>query len=146
MPGTVYDTSVFIAYQPREFPASFLVSAVVIQELAAGATDKSILQELNRLRLLHEKAGTLLVPDGMDWWEAGRVLYALLHGLKSQAGGMTPRLPNEEKQRLIRDVLIARTVKRAGATLVTNNVKDFARIKRFCAIKVVSGADYFGQI
>ena len=144
MPGVVFDTSVFIAYQPRKFPPGFLMSAVVIQELAAGAIDKSVVQELNAIRQRREKEGTLLVPTSEDWWEAGRVLYALLRGLKSQSGGKTPRLPAEEKHRLIRDVLIARTVKRAGARLVTDNRKDFARIKRFCNIKLVSGADYFG--
>ena len=65
-------------------------------------------------RIGHEKKGTLLVPSGEDWWLAGKVLNSLLRGLKSKAGGKTPRLPADEKQRIIRDVLIARTAKRAG--------------------------------
>jgi hypothetical protein len=40
MPGVTYDTSIFIAYKPATFPAGFLMSAIVIQELAAGAADK----------------------------------------------------------------------------------------------------------
>jgi predicted nucleic acid-binding protein len=143
MSGVTYDTSVFIAYRPATFPAGFLMSAVVIQELAAGALDKSRLQQLDVVRLKYEKVGRLLVPTGEDWWLAGKVLNSLLRGLKSKRGGLTPKLPAAEKQRIIRDVLIARTVRRAGALLVTDNVGDFKLIGRFCAVRVAPGKQYF---
>ena len=44
----------------------------------------------------------------------------------------------------MRDVMIAVTVKRAGALLVTENVKDFERIADYCAVKFMSGREYFG--
>lgn len=144
MPGVTFDTSVFIAYQPAVFPAGFLLSAVVVQELAAGALDKSGLQELDASRRKYEKMGRLLVPTGEDWWLAGKVLNSLLRGLKSKSGGLTPKLPAAEKQRIIRDVLIARTARRAGALLVTDNVSDFKLINRFCAVRVAPGRQYFG--
>jgi predicted nucleic acid-binding protein len=143
MPGVIYDTSVFIAYKPATFPAGFYMSAIVIQELAAGAEDKSDLQELNALRLDYEMQGRLLVPTGEDWWLAGKVLNSLLRGLKSRQGGLTPKLPAAEKQRIIRDVLIARTARRAGALLVTDNLKDFKLIARFCAVRATAGRQYF---
>ena len=145
MPGVTYDTSVFIAYKPVVFPAGFLMSAIVIQELAAGAKDKSDLQELDGLRRDYEKQGRLLVPTGEDWWLAGKILNSLLRGLKSRRGGLTPKLPAAEKQRIIRDVLIARTVRRAGALLVTDNVSDFKLIARFCATRTVTGRKFFGR-
>ena len=145
MPGVTYDTSVFIAYNPVVFPAGFLMSAIVIQELAAGAKDKSDLQELDSLRRDYEKQGRLLVPTGEDWWLAGKILNSLLRGLKSRRGGLTPKLPAAEKQRIIRDVLIARTVRRAGALLVTDNVSDFKLIARFCAARTVMGRKFFGR-
>lgn len=145
MPGVVYDTSVFIAYKPVSFPAGFFMSAVVIQELAAGAKDKSDLQELDGLRRDYETQGRLLVPTGEDWWLAGKVLNSLLRGLKSKRRGLTPKLPAAEKQRIIRDVLIARTVRRAGALLVTDNVSDFKLINRFCAVRVAPGRQYFNR-
>lgn len=74
MPGVVFDTSVFIAYRPAVFPAGFLLSAVVLQELAAGAHDKSRLQQLDAVRQKYEKEGRFLVPTGEDWWLAGKVL------------------------------------------------------------------------
>jgi predicted nucleic acid-binding protein len=121
----------------------FARSAVVIQELAAGTLDKSRLQGLDVLRRAHEKEGTLLVPTGEDWWLAGKLLNSFLRGLKSRSRGRTPQLPAGEKQRIIRDVLIARTVRRANALLVTDNAKDFSAIGRFCAVRTVGAADYF---
>ncbi|HWQ35681.1 MAG TPA: type II toxin-antitoxin system VapC family toxin [Blastocatellia bacterium] len=145
MARVVYDTSIFISYKPATFPAGFLMSAVVLQELTAGANDKSDVQKWGASRRAHEKAGTLLVPNGEDWWPAGKILNALLRGLKSQSGGQTPKLPYQEKQRIIRDVLIARTVHRAGALLVTNNLDDFRKIRRFCSVRISAGKEFFSR-
>jgi len=143
MSRVTYDTSIFIAYKPAELPAGFLMSAVVLQELTAGAIDKSDVQRWDASRRAHEKEGTLLVPTGEDWWLAGKVLNSLLRGLKSRSGGLTPKLPAAEKQRIIRDVLIARTARRTGALLVTDNLKDFKLIARFCAVRAMAGRQYF---
>jgi hypothetical protein len=93
----------------------------------------------------HEKEGTLLVPNGEDWWLAGKALNSLLRGLKSRSGGRTPRLPSAEIQRIVRDVLIARTARRAGALLVTDNIRDFERIKPFCNVRLRRGSEYFAR-
>jgi predicted nucleic acid-binding protein len=143
MPIATYDTSIFIAYKPAALPAGFRMSAVVIQELTAGSVDKSEVQRWQAAMSAHEKEGTLLVPMGEDWWLAGKVLNSLLRGLKSKAGGFTPRVPKAEQQRIIRDVLIARTARRAGALVVTDNTADFEKIRRFCAVRTVRGSDYF---
>jgi predicted nucleic acid-binding protein len=147
MPKVVFDTSIFIAYQPKpaDYPAGFRMSAVVLQEMTAGAPDKTEVQAWNAVRLQHEKADALLIPTGEDWWLAGKVLNSLLRGLKSKAKGKTPKLPPAEKQRIIRDVLIARTARREGALLVTNNVADFKLIQSFCNVRVTSGKEYFGH-
>jgi len=54
MPPVTFDTSVFIAYKPAALPAGFRMSVVVIQELTAGALDKSEVQYWNASRLRHE--------------------------------------------------------------------------------------------
>ena len=145
MPNVLFDTSIFIAYKPMKPPAGFLMSAVVIQELAAGAADNSILQGLNASRLAYERNGKLVVPMSEDWWLAGKVLYSLFRGLKSKSTRRTLRIGKFEQQRIIRDVLIARSARRENALLVTNNVSDFIKIKQFCNVKFVSGRDYFGR-
>lgn len=144
MPGVTYDTSIFISYKPTSLPAGFRMSAVVLQELTAGSVDDSEVRRWGVARRDLEREGTLLIPTGEDWWMAGKVLNSLLRGLKSRSGGLTPRLPPSEIQRIIRDVLIARTARAAGALVVTDNISDFKKIQRFCAVRLVSGREYFG--
>ena len=141
----VFDTSVWIAYQPATLPPNFLMSAVVLQEMTAGAVDKANLKKWETTWRLFEKEGRLLVPTGEDWFLAGKILNALLRGLKSSTKGFTPKMHPDDKQRIIRDVLIARTAHRAGATIVTDNIADFEMIRRFCRVKIVSGGEYFEQ-
>ena len=91
------------------------------------------------------KDGRLLVPDRDDWIEAGKILNNLLREQGSARGGKTPKLHPAEKQRIVRDVLIARCAKRAGATLITDNQKDFAAIRRYCNVRIRSGRSFFSS-
>jgi len=121
------------------------MSVVVLQELIAGAVDNTVVKKYEAAGKKYQQEGTLLVPTADDWLMAGRILNALLRGKKSKHRGKTPRLPDHEKQRIIRDVLIARSVKRIGATLVTNNLKDFNEIHRFCSLRIKSGNEFFSS-
>jgi hypothetical protein len=82
-----------------------------------------------------------IAPDGEDWWFAGKVLNALYRGLRSHRRGPTPAIPKEEQQRLLRDVLIARSARRINASVVTYNAADFEKIRRFCNVRVVEPAE-----
>ena len=145
MAPVVFDTNIWIAYQPQTFPRGVHMSVVVLQELLAGAVDATDVKKQEAAKKQYEREGKLLVPTADDWIEAGKVLNSLLRGLKSKAGGKTPRLHHQEKHRIIRDVLIARTVKRVGGLLVTDNTRDFKMIKQFCNVRIQSGREYFGQ-
>ena len=139
-----YDTSIFISYKSTRFPADFLMSAVVVQEMTTGASDR---REVAVWRVFgdgHERAGSLLVPTGVEWWQTGKILNSLMRGERHKGSGKIPKLPPDEKNRLVRDILIAVTVKRAGALLVTENVKDFERIRRYCKVRIASGRKHFG--
>jgi predicted nucleic acid-binding protein len=127
MPIVTYDTCIYISRQPSSFPKGFRMTAIVLQELTAGAADDSTVKLWNDARRLHERAGTLLVPDGEDWWMAGKVLNSLLRGLRSTNKGKIPKISAGEKQRIIRDVLIARVAKRSNTAIVTDNVRDLRR-------------------
>ncbi|MCW5971385.1 MAG: type II toxin-antitoxin system VapC family toxin [Blastocatellales bacterium] len=141
----VFDTSVLISYRPKALPSNALLSAVVLQEMTAGAADKSNLKKWETTWRVFEKEGKLLVPTGEDWFLAGKILSSLLRGLKSSTKGFTPKLHPDDKQRIIRDVLIARTARRAGALVVTDNLSDFEMIARFCPVRIVSGSEYFRE-
>ncbi len=81
-----------------------------MQELAVGAVDDAELKRLNGARLAYEKENRFLAPNGGDWWLAGKVLNSLLRGLKKKSGGLTPKLSDSEKHRIISDVLIGVTL------------------------------------
>jgi len=143
MPKVTYDSDVFMKRKPRSLPQGFYMSAVVLEELAAGARDGSVLKELGAALKNYEKADRLLVPTAEDWYLAGKVIYALQQGAKSKKTGDKPPLPPEVRCRIINDVLIARTAKRAGVTVVTYNVRHFEQIKRYSAVRLINAVGYF---
>ena len=145
MAKVTYDANIYIEYKPRSFPHGVYLSAVVLQELVAGASDSSAIQEFERLRQEYRKADKLLVPNEEDWWHAGLVLNGLQRGRRSKKTGKIPRMTVGERHRIINDVLIARTAKRAGVTVVTDNINDFEKIRNFCDVKVISGSEYFSN-
>jgi predicted nucleic acid-binding protein len=142
LPRVTFDTNVFIRYRPK-FSGDFFLSAVVIQELTAGAADDAVVRSYKAALDQHQAAGKLLVPTGEDWWQAGKILNAMHRGLKSRRAGRTSAIPKEEQQRILRDVLIARTAKRANVAVVTENVSDFLRIQRYCDVRILRPEDYF---
>ncbi|BAU11463.1 hypothetical protein LEP3755_19570 [Leptolyngbya sp. NIES-3755] len=145
MPRVTFDTNIFIARKRAKLPDSFYLSVVVLQELVVGADRDTTVKELYRVKKIYEKADRLLVPDAEDWWLAGKVINSMQRGLKSQKGGVTPKLSTDQKHRITHDVLIARTAKRAGVTVITDNLRDFEAIQRFCNVRFVSGDEYFGN-
>jgi predicted nucleic acid-binding protein len=135
----VMDTNVVIQHRMSTVPGR--VSAVVLQELAAGAGDAA---EVRRLGSMYEKAksnGLLLTPDGEDWLHAGKVLNLLLRNVPSRRAGRTHGIDKGEQQRLLRDALIARSARRVNAAVVTYNGGDFEKIRRFCNVRVLHPAD-----
>jgi predicted nucleic acid-binding protein len=137
----VFDTNVIIRHKMSVVPG--FVSAVVLQELTAGAQDTADVRRLGLIRAAAEGDGVLLTPDGEDWYEAGKALRALHLGLRSHREGHTPAIPKEEQHRLLRDVLIARSAKRINAQVVTYNQGDFAKIRQFCNVQVVEPTTEF---
>jgi predicted nucleic acid-binding protein len=130
----VFDTNAIIHHRLSAVPG--LVSAVVLQELTAGASDDGEVRRFGLLRAAAEAKGALVTPVGEDWWFAGKVLNALYRGLHSHKHGPTPAIPREEQQRLLRDVLIARSAKRVNAAVATYNRRDFEKIRRFCNVRL----------
>lgn len=142
MHRVTYDTNVIIRYRPATFPAGFFMSAVVIQELTAGAKEAAEVREFEQFRKHYEALDRLLVPTGEDWWLAGKVLNSLHRGLRSHKRGHITAISKGEQQRILRDVLIALTARRAGATVVTENVSDFEKIRNFCNVRIVRPAEF----
>jgi predicted nucleic acid-binding protein len=102
------------------------MSAVVLEELYAGAHDLASIKLLDKLYDVFVSANRLIVPDSRDWQKAGKIIAQLerKHGF-------------EEKYlaRIANDILIALCARRIGATVVTNNIRDFLRIREYVDYK-----------
>jgi len=144
MPIITFDTCIFISYKPAFDTKGSRLSAVVLHELTVGANDIAEVRYWDSLRKEFEKNGRLLVPNGEDWFLAGKVLNSLQRGRKAANKGKTPKISSEESRRVMRDVLIARTARRENALLVTDNVTDFEKIQAFCKVRTVTGREFFG--
>jgi predicted nucleic acid-binding protein len=107
----------------RRLPSGDLVwlSAVVLAELNAGATEES-LGTLKKLEYDFQTSGRLLVPNLGDWVSAGEALAYLRDTFDYEATG---------RARLMNDALIAMSAARMGMTVVTYNERDFARLAKF---------------
>lgn len=131
MPSVTYDTSIFIAYKPTRYPAGFLMSAVVAQELITGAADDSESRRWQAAVRAYETEDRLIVPTAEDWLTASKVLYWLGQGRKRRGKGKSPRLQPEAKQRMVLDALIATSARRVKAMIITNNWDDFKAIQYY---------------
>ena len=142
-----FDASIFISrkVQLDSLPNSFHLSAIVLQELVAGAVDEAAIKRLDVMRGAYEKRNRVLVPDLEDWWQVGRILNSLQRGRRSPVTGQIPKISVDERLRITNDVMLARTAKREGVVIVTDNTSDFDKIRPMCAVKTVSGEDYFGE-
>ncbi len=106
-----------------------------------GAEDEREIKNLQLVHRVFEKTNRLLTPTPDDWSETGRILFLLKTGARSIRTGLVGKVGNVE--RLVNDVLIARTVGAANAILVTANLKDARLIARYQAFDFLGDDDYF---
>ena len=95
-----------------------IFTAVVAAELYAGTRSQPEKRALDKLCQAHHALGHFSSPPGSAWIDAG----ILLRCTRSTFGQM-------DFVRHFRDLLIASEAMRTGATLVTENSRDFARWK-----------------
>jgi predicted nucleic acid-binding protein len=121
----VFDTSIYIPYVRREAYRNLVetqtrlgrnrLSSVVLQELYAGtrsAADKRLLDDLDRA---FTARGYVVTPVHREWALAGQLLnqYGQRHGFLNPS-------------RHVADVLILVSALRAGAVLITENMRNFS--------------------
>jgi predicted nucleic acid-binding protein len=146
MPYFTYDTSVIISrslFDLREMPRSFLLSSIVVMELAAGAVDSSVRKGYERMFLQYQKNKLLIVPTDDDWLISAKILFLLAHARKHSQKGKLQRLAPGVSQRMALDVLIAVSARRWKAQVVTENWTDFKAIQRYCNTTIIKAANFF---
>jgi predicted nucleic acid-binding protein len=123
----LFDTGIYIRFSRREKYAWLgedarvfrrtILTAVVAAELYAGTRDRQEKRILDELCRAHTALGNFSSPAAAAaWMDAG----ILLRRARAAFGQM-------DLARHFRDVLIALEAARAGATLVTENARDFIR-------------------
>ncbi len=131
----VVDTNVFIDafLNPEEndalqqfhgaFAPDELLSAVVVHELQAGIREAADASRLERHLVAPFRRRNRLVPPSAQAWEVAAAALAKL--------GAAEGAPVASFSRAFgHDALLAASCREAGATLVTRNVRDFARLRR----------------
>jgi predicted nucleic acid-binding protein len=132
MKPALFDSSIYITALRREDDAALALrrfttdaplwlSAVVLEELYAGAADRDR-QVVERLERDFDRAKRILVPNLSDWTQAGRVLARLAAKYHYEKIG---------QGRLTNDALIAMSAGRLGIRVITANERDFSRFAEF---------------
>lgn len=107
------------------------LSVVVAQELRAGVRQPADRKALERnLLSVFERASRLVTPSAQAWQRSGDVLAAMAKQEGLKGARVSKAFAN--------DILLAVSCREAGCVLVTENVRDFSRIRRFTAFEFVT--------
>ena len=138
----VFDTSLYIRilldarFAERAAPAlrrmapRLFLSSVVRAELTQGARGDAGRALVDRLARALERVGRVVTPSHDDWVEATAV--------QSRIWDSSPAL---RTKRLLHDILLAKSARRIGARIVTDNERDFAVIARWLPTERMSSDD-----
>jgi predicted nucleic acid-binding protein len=133
----ICDTSVYIPFinqgivhpvlSDKDVRPALYMSAVVMSELYAGAHDSQTIKLLDKLYQTFLNVGRLISPDNADWKKAG----SIIANLRKKYGFESKYLA-----KLQNDILIACSARKIGAFIVSENKKDFLRIKEFVDFRI----------
>jgi predicted nucleic acid-binding protein len=106
------------AFAPFEY-----FSVVVAQELRAGVTRTQDRKALERNVLdVFERSGRMFAPSASAWHRSGDLLADMARKERLEIAHLSKSFAN--------DVLLALSCREAGCVLVTENERDFQRIRR----------------
>jgi predicted nucleic acid-binding protein len=111
------------AFSPFEY-----LSVIVAQELRAGVSqpgDRKAL-ERNVLRVF-ERAGRIITPSPAAWHRSGDLFSAMAQKEGLDVARVSKAFAN--------DLMIALSCRESGCVLITENDRDFARIRRFVSFE-----------
>jgi predicted nucleic acid-binding protein len=115
----------------RAFAPFEHLSVIVAQELRAGVKRDPDRRALERNVLnVFERAGRTIAPSADAWHRSGD----LLSGMAMKDGLEIGRLSKS----FANDVLLALSCREAGCVLVTDNERDFQRIRRYLQFDFVA--------
>lgn len=105
-------------------------SVIVAHELRSGVRRPKDRRALERHVIgVFERAGRVITPSASAWHRSGDLLSDMARKEGLEVGRLTKAFGN--------DVLLALSCREAGCVLVTDNERDFQRIRRFVAFEFV---------
>lgn len=115
----------------RGFAPFEYLSAIVAQELRAGTKSRRDLKALERHVLsVFTRANRVIVPSPRAWHKSGDVLAEMARKDGLEVGRVSKAFGN--------DILLALSCREAGCVLVTDNERDFTRIRRFAQFDFIA--------
>jgi predicted nucleic acid-binding protein len=139
----ILDTQLFIRafrdpvanHELQEFHRSWApleyLSSVVSQELRSGVRRPADRRALERHVLgVYERVGRLITPSAGAWNQSGDVLSALMRDEGLEISRVSRSFSN--------DILLALSCRESGCVLVTDNHRDFTRIRKFAQFEFVA--------
>ncbi len=134
--SNIFDTSIYIRalrqgntdilQQKQNENSPLWLSAIVLEELYVGASDKKTVKILTKFENDFTKINRLLVPNQTDWAITGQILNKI---------GEKYGFDKVGKARLTNDTLLAMSAARTGIKILTANAKDFLLISEFREIE-----------
>lgn len=132
----ILDTNLYVqAFRHREqaallerfytaFTPQIHLHSIVLHELLVGANTSAKVRQIKRsIARPFERTARLLTPTHRDWETAAEILARMAR----EEGLELRRAPKS----LVNDALLAASCRTAGATLITDNARDFTRIRHF---------------
>lgn len=104
------------------------LSSVVLMELLAGAHTKNEKRKVKNLITLFRKLGRIITPSAKDYEQTGELLIRL-QGIKGYTLKKSYSITN--------DCLIAASARGIGATIFTQNKRDFRAIQDIFDVRIV---------
>jgi predicted nucleic acid-binding protein len=112
----------------RAFSPFEHLSVIVAQELRAGVRRAGDRQALERNVLtIFKRAGRTITPSADAWHRSGDLLAEMARQDGLESARVSKAFAN--------DVLLALSCREAGCVLLTDNERDFERIRRFVAFE-----------
>lgn len=113
------------AFSPFEY-----LSVIVAQELRAGVSKPSDRKALERNVLrVFERAGRTITPSSDAWHRSGDLFSEMMQQEGLEVARVSKAFAN--------DLMLALSCRESGCVLVTENDRDFSRIRRFIAFEYV---------
>lgn len=114
----------------RSFAPFEYLSVVVAQELRAGIRRPRDLRALERHVIgVYERANRVITPSATAWHRSGDILAEMARKEGLEVARLSKAFAN--------DVLLALSCREAGCVLVTDNERDFRRIRQFLDFEFV---------